>query len=122
MLAAKNGRQTAMTAQANLVNELAHAADGLAATAAYSGLRRVHDLCLGEPKRSCLHEAMALGALTARIGTGLAAGEQALIGNDPRSASRQWTRALLLMDRLARFATAGTLPRLAVHQKSGSVG
>ena len=64
----------------------------------------------------------ALGALTARIGTGLAAGEQALIGNDPRSASRQWTRALLLMDRLARFATAGTLPRLAVHQKSGSVG
>ena len=111
-----------MTAQASLVNELAHAADGLAATAAYSGLRRVHNLCLGEPKRACLHEAMALGALTARIETGLAAGERALIGNDPCSASRQWTRALLLMDRLARFATAGTLPRLAVHQKSGSVG
>ncbi|MGH6875365.1 MAG: hypothetical protein ACREDW_10140 [Aestuariivirgaceae bacterium] len=111
-----------MTAHANLVNELAHAADGLAATAAYSGLKRVHDLCLGEPKRACLHEAMALGVLTARIESGLTAGRQAMIGNDAPGASRQWTRALLLMDRLARFATAGTLPRLAVHQKSGRVG
>jgi hypothetical protein len=111
-----------MTAHANFVNELAHAADGLAASAAHAGLRRVHHLCLGEPKRACLHEAMALGALSARIGSGLAAGEQALTGNDARTASVQWTRALLLMNRLARFSTAGTLPRLGVHQNSGSVG
>jgi hypothetical protein len=111
-----------MTLQANLVNELAHAADGLAATAAYSGLRRVHHLCSGEPKRACLHETMALSALSARIGSGLAAGERALIGHDARTASVQWTRALLLMNRLARFSTAGTLSPLAVHQKSGNAG
>jgi hypothetical protein len=104
------------------LHEFALAADGLAATAAHSSLKRVHDLCLGDPSRSRLHEAMALGALSERIGTRLAEGEEAFSRNDCCVASRQWSRALLLMNRLAQFATAGTLPRLAAHQKSGNVG
>jgi hypothetical protein len=111
-----------MTADATSMNEFALAADGLAATAAHSSLRRVHDLCFADPSRQCLHEAMALGALSQRIGIRLAEGEQAFSDNDSRKASRSWSRALLLMNRLARFAAGGTVPRLAAHQKSGSAG
>jgi hypothetical protein len=111
-----------MTADGGMMDEFALAADGLAATAAHISLRRVHDLCVGDPSRSCLHETMALSALSARIGVRLIEGEEALSRNDSREASSHWSRALLLMNRMAKFATAGTLPRLAAHQKSGSAG
>jgi hypothetical protein len=111
-----------MTADVDLMDEFALAADGLAATAAHSSLRRIHDLCSGDPSRRCLHEALALGALSGRIGLRLAEGETALAKRDSPKAIRSWSRALLLMNRLSRFATAGTLPRLGAHQKSGSAG
>jgi hypothetical protein len=65
---------------------------------------------------------MVLSALSERIGLRLAAGEEAFCRCDSTGATTQWKRALLLMNRLARFATAGTLPRFAPHQKSGSTG
>jgi hypothetical protein len=111
-----------MTADGTSMNEFALAADGLAATAAHSSLKRLHDLCSADPSRQCLHEAMALGALSQRIGIRLAEGEEAFCNNDSRKASQAWSRALLLMNRLARFATGGTVPRLSAHQKSGSAG
>jgi hypothetical protein len=111
-----------MTAEADVMDEFALAADGLAATAAYSSLMRLHDLCSGDPSRQRLHEALALGALSERIGLRLAEGETALAQSDQRQAISSWSRALLLMNRLSRFAIAGTLPRLGAHQKSGSAG
>lgn len=111
-----------MTAETNVMDEFALAADGLAATAAHSSLMRLHNLCLGDPSRQGLHEALALGALSGRIGQRLAEGETAFARRDSLSAIRSWSRALLLMNRLSRFATAGTLPRLGSHQKSGSAG
>jgi hypothetical protein len=110
-----------MTADGMPMTEFALAADGLAATAAHSSLKRIHDLCLGDPSRRCLHEALALISLSDRIGLRLIEGEQAFSVNDCRQAVQSWSRALLLMNRLARFATAGTLPRLGAHQKSGNV-
>jgi hypothetical protein len=111
-----------MTADGTAMDEFALAADGLAATAAHSSLMRVHDLCCGDPSRQGLHEAIVLGALSRRIGLRLVEGETALSVSDRIGAVRSWSRALLLMNRLAKFATAGTLPRLGSHQKSGSAG
>jgi hypothetical protein len=111
-----------MAAETDVMDEFALAADGLAATAAYSSLMRLIDLCSGDPSRRCLHEALALGALSGRIGLRLEEGETAFARRDSPGAIRSWSRALLLMNRLSRFATAGTLPRLGAHQKSGSAG
>jgi hypothetical protein len=111
-----------MTMDAHAIKEFALAADGLAATAAHSSLKRIQDLCGGDPSRERLHEAMVLSALSERIGQRLAAGELAFSRRDSSRATAQWSRALLLMNRLARFATMGTLPRFAAHQKSGSAG
>jgi len=111
-----------MTAETDVMDEFALAADGLAATAACSSLMRILDLCTGDPSRRCLHEALALGALSGRIGLRLAEGETALVRCDSPKAIKSWSRALLLMNRLSRFATAGTLPRLGAHQKSGNAG
>jgi hypothetical protein len=111
-----------MTAETNVMDEFALAADGLAATAAHSCLMRVYNLCSGDPSRQGLHEALALGALSRRIGLRLEEGETAFARRDPLTATRSWSRALLLMNRLSRFATAGIVPRLGAHQKSGSAG
>jgi hypothetical protein len=111
-----------MTIESAPFSEFASAADGLAATAANSSLRRVYELCFADPSRARLHEAMVLGALSERIGIRLLEGASALAANDRTKASQQWSRAFLLMNRLARFATAGSLPRLASHQKSGNAG
>jgi hypothetical protein len=116
------GYQQRTTVNADVIEEFALAADGLAATAAHSSLKRIQDLCSGDPSRQRLYEALLLSALSARIGLRLAAGEEAFSRQEPGRASAQWSRALLLMNRLARFATVGTLPLLAPHQKSGSAG
>ena len=80
------------------------AAEGMTGTAASAALRRVRSLAAAAPKGRAFDAIATLSEITRRIEDSLTASDAALEAGDEDSASLEWARSVVLMDRL----TSGT--------------
>jgi hypothetical protein len=111
-----------MSADISYLDEARYAAEGFVPAAAHAGLVRMRELCALEPSRRHLGEALGLAALAGRIIASFEAAEEAETGGDEDSASLEWTRALVLMNRFAERSMSPAMGSFACYQKSGRAG
>jgi hypothetical protein len=93
-----------MTLKKPLPGGHSFAAEGMTGSSASAALRRVRSLAAAAPAGRAFDAIATLTEITRRIETSLAASDQALATGDEDSASLEWARAVVLMDRL----TSGT--------------
>ena len=103
------------------LSEARYAAEGFMASVALAALTRVLELGTADRSLRSVAEAASLAVLSGRITQSLEAGEEAERQGDGGSAALEWTRALVLMNRLAEKAT-GPAGALVCYQKSGRAG
>lgn len=101
--------------------EMRYAAEGFMPAVAHGALTRLLELGAGASPRRDVREAIALASLGRRITTCFEAAEEAEFRGDDDSAGLEWTRALVLMNRLAERSVGG-VGSFACHQKSGRAG
>ena len=101
--------------------EMRYAAEGFMPSVAHGALTRMLELGSGLSPRRDAREAIALASLSNRISLCFEAAGEAEASGDEDSAGLEWTRALVLMNRLAERALGGS-GSLACHQKSGRAG
>ena len=83
------------------------AAEGMTGTSASAALRRVRSLASAAPAGRAFDAIATLSDISRRIETSLAASDEALNRGDEDSASLEWARAVVLMDRLTGEAGPG---------------
>jgi hypothetical protein len=93
-----------MTVNKPLPGGHSFAAEGMTGTAASAALRRVRSLAAAAPSGRAFDAIATLTEITRRIETSLAASDEALAVGDEDSASLEWARAVVLMDRLTSGA------------------
>lgn len=104
------------------ISEARYAAEGFVPAAAFASLSRLRELCGLEPSHRTLREARALASLAGKIAGSFEAAEEAEQKGDEDSAALEWTRALVLMNRLAERCLGATAGSFVCYQKSGRVG
>jgi hypothetical protein len=80
------------------------AAEGLTGTSASAALRRVQALAATAPAGRAFDAIATLSEITRRIESSLSASDEALAAGDEDTASLEWARAVVLMDRLTSGA------------------
>jgi hypothetical protein len=80
------------------------AAEGMTGTAAGAVMRRVRSLAAEAPAGRAFDAIATLAEITRRIEKSLVASDEALAAGDEDSASLEWARAVVLMDRLTSEA------------------
>lgn len=104
-----------MAARHDMMEEFSFAAEGMTGTAASAALRRVRS-CAGQVPAGRMFAAIAtLTEMSRRIETSLEAGHDALNIGDQDTASLEFARSIVQMDRMAAMAeqapdTAAKLP------------
>lgn len=97
-----------MAARHDMMEEFSFAAEGLTGTAASSALRRTRSIADQAPSGRMFGAIATLTEMSRRIETSLEAGHDALNAGDPDTASLEFARSLVQMDRMA--ATANHAP------------
>ncbi len=93
-----------MTGRGGTVDEFSFAAEGLAGTAASGALRRVRSFADQVPSGRMFAAIATLTELSRRIETSLEAGQEALATGEDDTATLEFARSLVQMDRLAAAA------------------
>ena len=104
------------------ITEARYAAEGFVPASAHAGLMRLRELGALEPSKQSLREAQALAALAWKITGSFEAADEAEERHDENSASLEWTRALVLMNRLAERSMSPGAGSFVCYQKSGRAG
>ncbi len=90
-----------MTRRGGTVDEFSFAAEGLAGTAASGALRRVRSFADQVPSGRMFAAIATLTEMSRRIETSLEAGQEALATGEEDTATLEFARSLVQMDRLA---------------------
>jgi hypothetical protein len=97
-----------MMAKKSLSDGHSFAIEGLTGTSCSTTLRNVGRLAAGAPSGRSFAAIATLTEISRRIEGALVASEEALVGGDEDSASLEWARAVVLMDRMTTEATSTT--------------
>ena len=93
-----------MMAKKSLSDGHSFAIEGLTGTSCSTALRNVGRLAAGAPSGRSFAAIATLTEISRRIEGALVASEEALQGGDEDSASLEWARAVVLMDRMTTEA------------------
>jgi hypothetical protein len=104
-----------MTARREITGEYSFAAEAMAGTAAASALRRVRSLADQAPSGRMFAAIATLTDMSRRIEASLVAGRRAMASGDAATASLEFAKSIVQMDRMAAAADreadeAETLP------------
>ena len=100
-----------MTARRGSVDGICFAAEGMAATAGASALRRLQSLADAAPAGRLFAAITTLSEMSAKATQALEDGHDALASGDDGSATMKFARALTHMDDMASAATGQTAAR-----------
>jgi hypothetical protein len=95
-----------MTAKQPLPEGHSFAAEGITGTSAKAALLRVRSLAAAAPSGRPFDAIATIADITHRIESSLSASDEALQTDDEDSASLEWARAIVMMERLTAEATS----------------